>query len=182
VDSANSEGTAAAPAGCASGGNRKNLSVFTGECVPALVVPPAGTSLARVREIQVFNARADRYVIYRHEWFMNGMDLGPYGQRHVESIAATLSQVPYPGKIEPSGDPASDKSRLDLIVNELTRRGVADASKRVIIGYPTAEGLAGDEAERAYYSMISGGYGYGGYGGYGYNRPNNRPFSGYPTG
>jgi hypothetical protein len=43
-----------------------------------------------------------------------------------------------------------------MVVYYLTLAGVPDAEDRVVLGFPEAEGLYGDEAERIYSQMISG--------------------------
>src|SRR5437588_340366 len=53
------------------------------------------------------------------------------------------------------------------IVNQLLAHGIADAQQRVIVGYPQAEGLYGDEAARIFTQHYLGTGGAGGFGGYG---------------
>ncbi len=61
----------------------------------------------------------------------------------------------------------STTSAAWAIINELLAQGIADAHQRVIVGYPKAEGLYGDEAARIFTQQFQGSVGGGGLGSYG---------------
>ena len=115
---------------------------------------PIGTYLNRFIEIQDANAEADDFVIYKHMWFRGGKELGPLGKYQLDLIAKRLSSVPFPVVIATSKDESLDDARREAITSMLAARGFADAT-RVIVAYPTAEGLYGDEAEQIYRGIIS---------------------------
>jgi len=88
-----------------------------------------------------------------------------------------LPEVPFPVLIQVDLNATLNEARRQTIVAMLTQHGVPDAEQRVVLGYPEAEGLFGEEAERIYPQMLRGSYGqrftpgfrsgFGGYGGYG---------------
>jgi hypothetical protein len=143
-----------------------------------LVEPaPPGTSVNQAIDTQAANAAKDDFVVYSNEWLADSTVLGPAGKRHIDRIAKKLSSVPYPVIVEPTGNVDLDRSRREALVTVLVMRGIGDAEQRVVIGYSSAEGLFGDEAERIYDQMLNpgmggygGGHGFGGYGGSAYRR------------
>jgi hypothetical protein len=144
-----------------------NCSVTPKGALPA----PAGTSMTAAIEIQRANAAEDDFVIYKHEWCIDTVKLGPYGQYHLTMIVRWLPNVPFPVIIQPCGDPALDEARRQTIVQHLLTAGFADAPNRVIVDFPKAGGLYGEEAEWIYQEMIDpdqesyGVYGFGRRGG-----------------
>jgi hypothetical protein len=133
------------------------------------IPPPCGTYVNRFIAVQAGKAEADDFVVYKHEWLNNGIRLGPYGGYHLAQIVKRLNEVPFPVLIQVDADPQLNETRRAFYVAQLTVMGVPDAQRRVILGYPEAEGLYGEEAPRIYRSMIyeriiGGGFG-GGYGG-----------------
>ncbi len=132
---------------------------------------PLGSYVNGWYTAQATAAAADQFVIYRHEWFEDGVTLGPYGRYHLQRIIEHLPGVPFQVVIQV--DEVRDKinqARQAFIVNRLLAAGIADAPARVIIGYPRAEGLFGDPAAQIFlqtYSGSRGGAGLSGYGGFG---------------
>jgi hypothetical protein len=144
-------------------------------------VPPgaqpvlAGTYIDNFIRIQEGKAEQDDFVIYRHMWFKGGNELGPLGRYQLDLITKRLEKDPFPIVIETSKNDAVDEARREVIVTQLAARGFTDPT-RVIVAFPIAEGLYGDEAPIIYINMITmrrsygGGFGndfYGGFGGYG---------------
>jgi len=132
---------------------------------PGAIPPPSGTHLREINTVQAINAEADRFVIYNMEWAFDRPGLGPYGQYHLTMIAQHLLTVPFPVLIQQTADEALDLARRAQIVAYLSACGIENADARVIIGFPAAEGISGDEANRIYVQGFErrGGL-YGGYG------------------
>jgi hypothetical protein len=156
----------------------------------ALLMPePNGTFVHRVQDVQAKKAEASDFVFFLDEWYKGGTALGPHGTYHLGHIIPRLPEVPFPVVIQPSPDAALNETRRQTLVAALLKRGVADAEERVIIAFPDAEGLNGEEAERIYLESLRpnrylgyGAYGplgygnFGGYGGYGaFGRPGYLP-------
>jgi hypothetical protein len=104
--------------------------------------------------MQIDKAEADDFVIYKHEWYMGGKELGPYGRYHIQLIARRIPSVPFPVMIQVTEDASLNEARRKAVVRMLQDAGVADAEQRVVLGYPEAEGLYGEEAEQAFQRMI----------------------------
>jgi hypothetical protein len=69
--------------------------------------------------------------------------------------------------IETSLDDRLDEARREVLIALLEKRGLTDPT-RVIVAYPIAEGLQGEDAQRIGQLYISGaGFGFGGFGGFG---------------
>jgi len=66
-----------------------------------------------------------------------------------------MPTTPYPVVLQPDDDAPLNEKRRAVVVNNLTALGIFDAAARVVIHYPEAEGLFGDEAEPKYQHMIS---------------------------
>jgi hypothetical protein len=161
-------GTCRAGCGCGWGHWRELLQPTT---CPAVT----GTYTRQLFDQQAAKAEADDFVIYKNEWYMGGMALGPFGSYHITEIVRRLAEVPFPVVIQPQiGDPALDLARRDVVVRALAQAGVPDAEQRVLVAYPQAEGLYADiQAQRTYLFMMlpgiysfrllyGGGYGLGG--------------------
>jgi hypothetical protein len=135
---------------------------------PGAIPAPSGTYVTQWYARETMLAQMDMFVVYGNEWFQGGVVLGPYGFNHVLQIARRMACVPWPLVIQPDLRPGYDAQRRAVIVQYLARAGVPNPGERVVLGFPRAEGLYGDEAPRIYYSMISGqgttGAGYGGSG------------------
>jgi hypothetical protein len=136
--------------------------------IPCGAIPqPAGTYSCQWQTEQKLRAEQDKFVIYQYEWTQGGDHFGPAGRRHIEAISQRLEGVPYPVLIEKSEDTNLDDSRRKYVIAMLTSMGVAEAERRVILGYSEAEGLDGTEAVRlgnrspAAPGITPGGGGYG---------------------
>src|SRR6516165_463467 len=126
---------------------------------------PAGTYVNKFIQIQTAIAEQDDFVIYKHMWYRAGTELGPLGRYQLDLISRRLASVPFPVVIETSKNDSLDEQRRDIIVSLLAARGFNDPS-RVVVAFPQAEGLYGDEAPRLYNRLLFGGP-FGGGGGLG---------------
>lgn len=134
--------------------------------IPSGAIPePAHTTVRRHFEMQAAKAEADDFVFYRHEFYMDGKELGPYGQYHLKLVASRLSTVPFPVLIQAVPDPKLNEQRRATVVAALKRAGLDEIEPRVIVGFPEAEGMGGEEAERLYQSVPQAGTGINGQGG-----------------
>jgi hypothetical protein len=164
---------------------------------PSVLMPePNGAFVHRMQDVQTGKAQASQYVFFLDEWYLGGTVLGPYGTYHLQHIIPKLPNVPYPVVIQPGPEAALNESRRQVIVAALVRAGIAEAEQRVIIAFPDAEGLYGEESPRIYYDMLrpktglyganglNGAYGgFGAYGGYGGFNSITRPgYLGYGPG
>jgi len=124
---------------------------------------PLGTFAREFMYRQSAKAEADDFVIYLYEWsFEDPAQLGPFGRRHLVTIAKRMPEAPFNVLIESSADPRLDETRQANLVNLLAQAGgVHDPAGRVRVGFPSAEGLYGDEAEAIYSNLINGGAGVG---------------------
>jgi hypothetical protein len=123
----------------------------------ALPAPP-GTYVNRFIDVQDTLAETDDFVIYKHMWLRNGTTLGPLGRYQLDMIAKRLPTVPFPVVVATSKNDELDEARREYIVSMLSMRGLTDPT-RVIVAYPVAEGLHGEEAERIYVGFLRvGGY------------------------
>jgi hypothetical protein len=152
---------------------------------PPLVPEPNGAFVHKMEEIQANKAEESDFVFFLDEWYQGGTQLGPHGLYHLGAIVPRLPNVPFPVVVQPTPDAALNENRRQVIVAALAKHGVPEADQRVIVAFPTAEGLYGEEAPRIYLQMIyprafggQGAYGgsgpfgfgggFGGFGGYGY--------------
>jgi hypothetical protein len=124
---------------------------------------PPGTYINQFIAVQAGKAETDDFVLYKHMWYRAGIELGPLGRFQLGLIARRLPSVPFPVVIETSGNAELDETRREVVVAMLRISGFDDPS-RVIVAYPIAEGLYGDEAYRVYNGILFGGFraGYGG--------------------
>jgi hypothetical protein len=132
-----------------------------------------GTYVNQFIHIQETKAEMDDFVLYKHMWFRGGTELGPLGRYQMDMIVKRLPGVPFPVVIETSKNEALDNARRETIVTMLAARGLTDKS-RIIVAFPQAEGLYGDEAPLIYNGLLrgtrggaNGGYGGGGFGNFG---------------
>ena len=145
--------------------------------------PPFGKQSDEMWRRQEAGGTASEFVVYQHEFELNGSRLNMGGEDHVKAIAARVRNgVNTPIIVERSmtsekttepesrypvnPNPALDMQRRDLIVRSLVMLGVSDAEQRVVVSPALASGITSSEAARAYQrgqSSTSGG-GYGGYG------------------
>jgi hypothetical protein len=112
-----------------------------------------GTYVNQFIHIQETKAEMDDFVLYKHMWFRGGTELGPLGRYQVDMIVKRLPGVPFPVVIETSKNEALDNARREVIVTMLASRGLKDKS-RIIVAYPQAEGLYGDEAPLIYNGLL----------------------------
>jgi len=123
--------------------------------IPAGAIPqPLGTHTNELLSRQVKKAEMDQFVIYLYEWQGDSPNFGPFGSRHIERIAGRLPQATFPVVIEPDCDRGINEARRLTVIAYLEQKGIATASEVVRIGYPQAEGLYGDEAERIYRQLL----------------------------
>jgi hypothetical protein len=111
--------------------------------------------VAAINRVQAYKAQADKFVIYRQEWFKGGAELGPYGLFHMNQIVAHLDSTPFAVVIQIDMDPALNEQRRAVVVGRLAAAGIPDPDSRVVVGFPQSEGLYGEEAERIYAQMLS---------------------------
>ncbi|MFL5330640.1 MAG: hypothetical protein ACJ8C4_17190 [Gemmataceae bacterium] len=128
--------------------------------------PPNGSYLYRWKEEQDNRAEASDFTIFLTEWYMGGTDLGPYGLHHLGDIAKRLPTVRFPVVIEPHLDTNLNEKRRELVVQVLTNQGFADAESRVVIAFPQAEFMYGEEGVVTFNQMLFGGNNGRGRGGY----------------
>jgi hypothetical protein len=143
---------------------RENCPTIPQGAMPA----PNGSFVRQWQERQIAKADMDHFVIYRHEWHADGFAPGPYGRHHLDQIARRLPSVAFPVVIQPDPNDRVNAIRRQEVINFLLAHGVSDAAERVIVGFPQAEGLYGDETPRIYSRIIRGigiGGGVGGFGG-----------------
>jgi hypothetical protein len=139
--------------GCASDShcNVDNCSTIP----PGAIPQPTGTFTHNYNQAQAFKAKMDDFVIYNYEWFLGGQELGPYGAFHIRQIIKRLPEVPFPVVIQPDTDVPADDERRAVIVEYLTRAGIPDADQRVVIGFPEAEGIYGEEGPPIFRQMVT---------------------------
>jgi hypothetical protein len=144
--------------GCATGGVDQCASI-----PPGAIPEPGHVTVHRILETQAGKAEADDFVVYRHEFYLDGTELGPYGQYHLQLIARRLPTVPFPVLIQAVPDAKVNEQRRQTVVAWLKRFGHEDIEPRVIVGFPEAEGVGGEEAERIHNSLPQAGTGVNGY-------------------
>lgn len=172
-------------AGCRS----SNCDVRPCDICPGQVSAPAGTTLHAWQEAEHQRANESALVVYQHEWYQGGDQLGPEGRRHVREIAREMAMNPAAKAIIESrtivirydddlseheryqqaleGSVALDETRRAILVSELTKAGILDADLRVVVDHAPAEGLFGVEAPNVYRNIQFGGVGTGINGGLG---------------
>ena len=136
-----------------------NLATIPRGAQPA----PPGTYVNGVFRVQDTLAEADDFVLYKHMWFRNGIQLGPLGRYQLDLISRRLPTVPFPVVIETSGNDQLDEARRQVIINMMAMRGLSDTS-RIIVAFPMAEGMAGDFAQGIFSRYMNMGAGGGGLG------------------
>jgi uncharacterized membrane protein YgcG len=168
-------------AGCGMTDNRAWWNVDNCSTIPSGAIPRVpGLFLNQINVGQQDRAQAEKLVVYKHEWYLEKTEPGPAGRRHLASIRQMLDCVPknWPVVIEPV-EPEDEEvvsfeatrklneARRQKVVDVLVAQGYPRANERVIIGYPTAEGLYGDPAALigGRYIFTQSGLGVGGGGG-----------------
>lgn len=149
-----------------------NLCVDNCSDIPKGAIPaPAGAHTLNYLNRQVDKAEADDFAIYYNEWLEGTTEFGPFGTTHFEQIARRLPSVAFPIVIQPVDDKELNAARKVTVINLLAKAGIENAKDRVVVAYPTAEGLSGEQGERIYPQIFQGGGGagggFGGIGGFG---------------
>jgi hypothetical protein len=121
---------------------------------------PPGTYVNGFIRVQDMLAESDDFVLYSHMWYRGGTQLGPLGRYQLDLISKRLAKVPFPVVVATSRNDELDEARREAIVNLLAMRGFTDAT-RVIVAYPIAEGLYGEEADRIAAQRNAGPFGLG---------------------
>jgi hypothetical protein len=146
---------------CGVNGGRGNCQPVVDACadIPKGAIPrPIGTFTFEIFNRMQAKAEGDDFTIFYNEWVDNQAVLGPYGQEELQRIIVRLPAVPFPVIVQPEPDrPILNGLRQQAIINALMAAGIPNAIERVVIGRPAGEGLFGDEAERIYPQLISGG-------------------------
>jgi hypothetical protein len=173
-------------AGCGTTGGRNWWCIDNCATIPkGAISGPYGSHLNCILAGQQDRAQVEKLTIYKHEWYLDGTEPGPAGRRHLATIARMLECVPpdWPVVVEPvvpeeekvvSFDAANklNEERRLRVVEILAEQGHPDANERVILGYPTAEGLYGDPGAliggRYMFTQGGMGAGRGGFGGGGF--------------
>lgn len=135
---------------------------------PGALPDPQGDHVRRFQNLQITKADAADYVFYTNEW--RELELGPFGEQHLAKVLRRLPHVPYPVVLQPEyNNTKLNEARKLTMINHLAKGGITDAPNRVVIAYPDAEGLDGNEAERTYFQYLlnPGLWGRGRFGGYG---------------
>ncbi len=148
--------------------------------------PPAlGTNSDQLWQRQEANAERSDFVVYQHEFQLNGERLNTAGEDHVKKIAARLHAgqaeqvVVERSMMSPRADsvnhypvhpnPELDMRRREIVVRCLEAMGIPDADQYVVVTPALATGLTGNEAEaaygQAYNSYDHNNSGYGSFGG-----------------
>jgi hypothetical protein len=136
--------------------------------IPCGAIPvPNGTVVRLWSSAMAARANADDFVVYKHEWYMGGSQLGPYGLYHLQQMAARLPHQPFLVILQPEPPEQLTETRRIQLIQLLTASGVPDAARRVVVAYPEAEGMDSLEAARNYYRSLRGSTGVGGTSGYG---------------
>ena len=153
--------------GCGTTGNRSWWCIDNCATIPkGAITPPPGTLLYQINGGQHELAQAERLYVYKHEWYLDKTDPGPDGRRHLAAISRLLNCVPanWPVVVEPVV-PEEEKvvsfeatrklndERRQKVVEYLLVHGHPEANERVILGYPTAEGLYGDPVSLDWWAL-----------------------------
>ena len=116
------------------------------------VVPLGAISKAHWHTMET-NGEASDFVLYRHEFADQSLELSPYGRDHIMEIAARMPATPFPVLVQRSDnncDPDLDAARRDLVVRILTDLGNTDAEARTFVSQPYSDGIHSAEAEQDY--------------------------------
>jgi hypothetical protein len=142
--------------------------------IPSGAIPkPNGTYSCQWQTAQISRAGQDQWLVYEYEWFKEGKQLGPFGQRHVEALVQQLPHCdckivvePYFDQLKNAPDAELNEARRQVLVTQLAAAGVPDADSRVVLGYSEALPLYGPEAVQVGDARLPGGVsGIGGTGG-----------------
>jgi hypothetical protein len=152
-------------------------------CEKKTPTPPLGTQSDAIWRRQEAGASASDFVIYQHEFELNGTRLNTAGEDHLRSIAARLHcGAPVPVIIERCSnhvrpntefkypvhpDLDLDKRRREMVVATLIAMGIPNADQNTVVAPALAEGFTAEEASQAYnQGLMNSGHGNnGGHGG-----------------
>ena len=156
---------------CGKGSHCKHGQTSAWVCArtPATIVPPLGSSVRGVFDMQRENALGEYFVVYREDWLDAKFILNDSGIRHVDGITRRLGLIGAPVKVEPTGIAELDSRRVLAIVEKLVQSGVSpqEAGSRVILGTTRAEGLRAHDIENLIGRSGGNGGSGGGNGGFG---------------
>jgi hypothetical protein len=148
---------------CAGPNAPQGLAAFNGgpfgrcpRVAPGAIPAPNGWFVHQWEAAQVSKAAQDFFVVYGNEWYLGGMELGPFGRHHLDRIARCLAATAYPVIIQPTLNNEVNETRRRIIIEYLANHGIGDAPARVVVAFPEAEGLYGEEAFRVYGRMFQG--------------------------
>ncbi len=146
---------------------------------------PLGSEYDKFWQVQGENVDASNFVVYQHEFKLNGIRLNSDGEDHIKRIAQRLIDgANYPVIVErstTSPDPKSkyqfpihrnpdlDNRRREVVIKALSALAVPDPENRVIVALPFAQGLTPGVADQIGSGQGGGGGGSfrGGFGGFG---------------
>ncbi len=139
--------------------------------------PPLGTLSDPIWTAQQTEGKASDFVVYQHEFELNGTRLNMAGEDHLKSIAARLHggaclpvvversmtsirpDTEYHFPVHPN--PELDMKRREVVVASLIAMGVPNADRMVLVATPIAEGYTATQAARAYNQSLMQTNGYG---------------------
>ncbi|TVQ63012.1 MAG: hypothetical protein EA379_04750 [Phycisphaerales bacterium] len=117
------------------------------EDIPAGAQPlPLGSSVREFNHRQAQKARADAFVFYRYEWDRETAELTEWGARHLNRVLSAMHREHHPIVIEPAPDASLNEARRRTIIAALARHDVDYPERRVVIAYPGALDMTGDDA------------------------------------
>lgn len=134
------------------------------DITPGAIPPPPGSHTCAWQTTQAAMAERDDFVIYQYEWVGETTEPSPFGLRHLAGLVPRLQTQPCQVVIQPSENQVLDADRRIALVGLLAAQGLPDADAQVVIGYPMAEGLNGQEAPRLSQGYLRGGARSGGLG------------------
>jgi hypothetical protein len=139
---------------------------------------PLGAISDEIWQMQEHNAEAADFVLYQHEFELNGIRLNNAAEDHVKQIAERLlAGQNFPVVVERSDtsarpetelqypvhpNPELDMRRREVVVRALALLGVPDADARVVVAPRFDAGFKAFEAVRAYNQGFGRGGGFGG--------------------
>lgn len=119
---------------------------------------PFGTSLSAHLRTHVANGMAARMVLYQYD-FHQGVDdafrLNAHGRRRLDEITRMLQCDVWPVVIEPSDEGHQlDCARRDHVLKLLSECIGTVLEEWVVVAYPEASGLEGEEAVIIYANLL----------------------------
>ncbi len=145
---------------------------------------PLGSEYDKFWKVQGENVDASNFVLYQHEFTLNGIRLNGDGEDHLKRIAQRMIEgANYPVIIERSNtssdpktkyqfpihrNPDLDNRRREVVIKALTALAVPDPENRVIVALPYSQGLTPAQADQIGSGRGGGGGSFrGGFGGFG---------------